>query len=111
MTWDQQRWANDLMMRQLERERKEGQLLREQQRLRKAAIEEFFFAEKFNKLVTTLQEFVTHFNSGSVDARKVKAVQKAWRELEKTDGWFKRTQSNEKEAEQARQERACHAQP
>jgi hypothetical protein len=51
--------------------------------------EEHQFAQRFNKLVLTLQSFSETYNSGHViDVKRVKAIKKAWHELEKSD-WFK----------------------
>jgi hypothetical protein len=51
--------------------------------------EEHQFAERFNKLVLALHGFSETYNSGHViDVKRVKAIKKAWRELEKSD-WFK----------------------
>jgi hypothetical protein len=51
--------------------------------------EEHEFAQRYNKLVVALQSFSQTYNSGHViDVKRVKAIKKAWRELEKSD-WFK----------------------
>ena len=51
--------------------------------------EEQEFTQRFNKLVFALQSFSETYNSGHViDVKRVKAIKKAWRELEKSD-WFK----------------------
>ncbi len=56
---------------------------------RAAAYQELQFVEKFNKLATALTDFGHEYNRKRViDARKIKAIKKAWRELEKTDLWF-----------------------
>jgi hypothetical protein len=47
------------------------------------------FAKQFNGLMVALREFSATYNSGHViDVKKVKAVRKAWLELEKS-GWFR----------------------
>jgi hypothetical protein len=47
------------------------------------------FARQFNSLMVALREFSATYNSGHViDVKKVKAVRKAWVELEKS-GWFR----------------------
>jgi hypothetical protein len=47
------------------------------------------FARQFNGLMVALREFSATYNSGHViDVKKVKAVRKAWVELEKS-GWFR----------------------
>ena len=51
--------------------------------------EEHQFAQRFDKLVFALQRFSETYNSGRViDVKRVKAIKKAWHELEKSD-WFK----------------------
>ncbi len=51
--------------------------------------QEHQFAQRSNKLVFALQSFSETYNSGHViDVKRVKAVKKAWHELEKSD-WFK----------------------
>ena len=51
--------------------------------------EEHQFAQRFNKLVFALQNFSETYNSGHViDVKRVKAIKKAWHELEKSD-WFR----------------------
>lgn len=56
---------------------------------REAVYEEQQFANKFNHLVATLREFAEQYNHHVVDLKKVKALKKAWRDLEKTDGWLR----------------------
>jgi hypothetical protein len=47
------------------------------------------FVRQFNGLMVALREFSATYNSGQViDVKKVKAVRKAWVELEKS-GWFR----------------------
>jgi hypothetical protein len=56
---------------------------------RAAAYQEKQFEDSFNHLVKTLVEFADQYNSGrKIDVKKVKAMKKAWRELEKSDPWF-----------------------
>jgi hypothetical protein len=51
--------------------------------------EEQDFARRLNVLMGALREFSATYNSGHViDVRKVRAVRKAWTELEKS-GWFR----------------------
>ena len=58
--------------------------------------EEQEFAQRFNKLVFALQSFSKTYNSGHVvDVKRVKAIKKAWHELEKS-GWFKPEQGKVK---------------
>jgi hypothetical protein len=57
---------------------------------REAAYEERQFVDKFNHLLDVLQVFAKQYNEGhTLDLKKVKAVKKAWRELEKSDKWFR----------------------
>ncbi len=54
-----------------------------------AAFQEQQFLDKFNKLVRALTDFSKAYNGeGTIDAKKVRAVKKAWRDLEKSDPWF-----------------------
>src|SRR6266852_275689 len=54
-----------------------------------AACHERDFQQKYNRLIHSLLDFGTSYNNGHVmDAKKIKAVREAWKELEKTD-WFK----------------------
>jgi hypothetical protein len=51
--------------------------------------EERDFTTRLNKLTTALHDFSVTYNSGHVvDVRKVRAVRKAWLDLEKS-GWFR----------------------
>lgn len=57
---------------------------------REAAYEERQFVDKFNHLLDVLQDFAKRYNEGhTLDLKKVRAVKKAWRELEKSDKWFR----------------------
>jgi hypothetical protein len=54
-----------------------------------ADAEEKDFTRRLNNLVGALHDFSTTYNAGHViDVKKVKAVRKAWVELEKS-GWFR----------------------
>ena len=54
-----------------------------------ADAEERDFNRRLNNLVGALRDFSTTYNAGHViDVKKVKAVRKAWVELEKS-GWFR----------------------
>ena len=53
-----------------------------------AQYEEKEFLRRFNGLITAITDFSNTYNSrGVIDVRKVRAIRKAWRELEKSD-WF-----------------------
>jgi hypothetical protein len=56
---------------------------------REAKYEEQQFANKFNTLLNTLRDFADQYNHHVIDVRKLKALKKAWRDLEKTDAWFR----------------------
>ncbi len=56
---------------------------------RRAVYEEQQFIKKFNHLMNTLREFADEYNHHAVDLKKVKALKKAWQDLEKTEGWLK----------------------
>jgi len=56
---------------------------------REAAYEQKQFVDKFNHLLDTLRDFADQYNHNMLDVKKVKAVKKAWRDLEKTDAWFR----------------------
>jgi hypothetical protein len=56
--------------------------------LRQAQYEQQDFSRRFNGLANAITDFSNTYNSrGVIDVKKVKAIQKAWRELEKSD-WF-----------------------
>jgi hypothetical protein len=51
--------------------------------------EEHEFINRFNKLTEALRDFSETYNSGHIiNVKKVKAVRKAWHELERSE-WFK----------------------
>lgn len=95
-TWtEQQKMLWDIQQRQ-SAERPHPRVEAEIKAQQAAALENYFFAQKFNKLVHQLKEFADDYNTGAVNAKKVKAIQKAWEDLQKTDGWFKRIESKGK---------------
>lgn len=53
------------------------------------SVREYFFTQKMNHLIEALRTFVDSYNSGKTDVKEVRDVQKAWRDLERTDGLFK----------------------
>jgi hypothetical protein len=53
------------------------------------ALQKLRFVTSFNQLVVSLKSFAESYNAGQLDVRKVKAVKKAWRELESSEAWFK----------------------
>jgi hypothetical protein len=60
----------------------------ESQQEENPALEEHEFMQRLNGLSKALNDFAATYKSGEVDLRKVKAVRKAMRELEKSE-WFK----------------------
>lgn len=62
----------------------------------KSDYQEQEFIGRFNRLVETLVDFAEQYNTGrTIDAKKVKALKKAWRDLEKNDPWFKKAATGE----------------
>lgn len=95
-TWaEQQKMLWEIQQRTLA-ERPHPRVEAELKAQRAAALENYFFAQKFNKLVHQLKEFADDYNTGAVNAKKVKALKKAWEDLQKTDGWFKRVETKGK---------------
>jgi hypothetical protein len=81
-------YGRETMFRRLEEQTYESPS--EQARRQAAAFEEQQFVSRFNHLLRTLVEFSEHYNKDhSVNIKKIKAVKKAWHDLEKTDSWFK----------------------
>ena len=56
---------------------------------REAKYEEQQFVNKFNNLLDTLRDFADKYNHHVIDVKKLKALKKAWRDLERTDAWFR----------------------
>ena len=55
-----------------------------------AALEQKGFEESFNRLGQALADFADQYNQHhTIDVKKVRAMKKAWRELEKSEPWFK----------------------
>ena len=69
--------------------RQSGQTTADRVEKREALYEEQQFVSKFNHLLDTLQEFANEYNQHKLDLKKIKALKKAWHDLEKTDGWMK----------------------
>jgi hypothetical protein len=58
----------------------------EEVRLKRIDIEQQDYSRRFNELATALSDFAHTYNSrGIVDVKKVKAIRKALRELERSD--------------------------
>ena len=56
---------------------------------REAAYEEHEFAKRFNALISALSDFASGYNADhTMNIKKVKAIEKAWRKLEKSE-WFR----------------------
>ena len=48
------------------------------------------FVESFNHLTETMAEFAEQYNHRhTIDVKKLRALKKAWRDLEKSEPWFK----------------------
>lgn len=79
-------WQRQTIYRQLQQN---DEVSWEEAERREAAYQEQQFIEKFNNLVKALTDFGATYNEGgTIDVKKVEAVKKAWRELEKADSWF-----------------------
>ena len=51
-------------------------------------LERTAFEQKYNNLVHSLLDFSLTYNNGqTMDVKKIKAIQKAWKELSKTDSF------------------------
>ena len=88
MAYDEQRFLVDAYFRQLQYQKENGKLIQQKQKEADAEIRDYFFRERFNKFVIALREFAQGYQDGKVNIKKAEAVRKAWRKLEKTDGWF-----------------------
>lgn len=56
---------------------------------REAEYEEHEFAKRFNALMSALSDFASGYNADhTMNVKKVKAIEKAWRKLE-TSEWFR----------------------
>ena len=77
-----------LQLRQMQEDPRYSKIKQQREDAREAAIKDYFFAQKFNKLVDKLKAFTNSYNSGKVDAKAVADLKKAWRSLEKEEGWF-----------------------
>jgi hypothetical protein len=57
---------------------------------RSTALEQRRFEESFNRLTESIVEFAEQYNHHrTIDVKKVRAMKKAWHELEKSEPWFK----------------------
>ncbi len=55
-----------------------------------AASEQQRFVGSFNRLNEALADFANQYNQNhAVDLKKIRAMKKAWRELERSEPWFK----------------------
>jgi hypothetical protein len=69
-------------------ENKEDRLMQRAQRI-EAMRQQHEFVEKFNAVVRAMADFAERYKTNnSVDVRKMKALRKAWKDLEQTDSWF-----------------------
>ena len=68
----------------------------QEKKQQEAAAEEEQFIERFNRFVRTIADFSSHYNtSHTIDLKKIKALKKAWRNLEKSNAWFKIDENGE----------------
>jgi hypothetical protein len=96
----QQEFVLQLQLREMQERNQHYEIKQQRQDAREAAIRDYFFAQKFNKLINKLKEFTNHYNEGTVDAKTVAELKKAWRSLEKDDGWFHEPDSKDKKKNQ-----------
>jgi hypothetical protein len=55
-----------------------------------AAYQERQFAGSMNRFVDKLRDFVRQYNADrSINLKKIKALKKAWRDVEKTEPWLR----------------------
>ncbi len=55
-----------------------------------AVFEQRRFEKSFNHLTETLVDFAEQYNHHrTIDVKKVRAIKKAWHDLEKSEPWFK----------------------
>lgn len=71
-------------------EQRTAEMRAKQAEQREAAFRERQFVGKYNNLIKSLLDFADHYNSEhTMDLKRIKQVKKAWRDLEKTDTWFR----------------------
>lgn len=59
-----------------------------------AAWQQRDFEERFNRLIDTMKDFADCYNRDrAIDVKKAEAVRRAWRELERSEGWFRSKKS------------------
>jgi len=77
-----------MMFQQME-QRTAGMRARQAEK-RETAFRERQFVDKYNNLIKSLLDFADHYNSEhTIDLKRIKQVKKAWRDLERTDTWFR----------------------
>jgi len=77
-----------MMFQQME-QRTAGMRARQAEK-RETAFRERQFVDKYNNLIKSLLDFADHYNSEhTLNLKRIKQVKKAWRDLEKTDTWFR----------------------
>ncbi len=65
-------------------------LAEQEKKRREAAIDERQFMDRFNRFVRTIADFSSHYNTNhTIDLKRIKALKKAWRNLESSNAWFK----------------------
>lgn len=80
--------ARDSIRRELFSTPDEAQ--RKEAERRNAIYAEQQFVGRFNRLLQVLQDFASHYNANhAIDLKRIKAVKRAWRDLENSEAWFK----------------------
>jgi|SRR5579872_6307701 len=47
------------------------------------------FVDRFNHLIRAMKDFSAHYDNQTIDLKRIKALKKAMKELEKSDAFFK----------------------
>jgi hypothetical protein len=80
--------GQEMLFQQMEQ--RTGEVRARQAEQREAAFRERQFVDKYNNLIKSLLDFADHYNSEhTLNLKRIKQVKKAWRDLEKTDTWFR----------------------
>jgi hypothetical protein len=57
---------------------------------RVAAYQQSLFVKSYNRLLETLGDFAVRYNRDhAIDVKKLRALKKAWRDLEKSEAWLR----------------------
>ena len=107
---EQQRWLREMMHQQMDRRKSAPVMsLSEQSAKQEAAYREYMFVNRFNKFLKSMRKFIDGYNAGTVDAKAVKEVRKAWQQVEK-DGWFRQDTKSPVSAQNSVPQR-CETEP